>query len=111
MKADALKSRIPSVPAARGRAARTRLMGAARRDPRWTEQGRRAFAWFLGDNHLRQTLFDAATGGCRDGVHSDRLNQNQGAEATLSFLLALCDMGAAVEVRVHDTAAPLHETS
>src|SRR5581483_11450199 len=59
---------------------------------RWMEQARRAFHWFLGENQLRQPLYDAATGGCRDGLHDDRVNANQGAESTLSFLLALCEM-------------------
>jgi hypothetical protein len=40
------------------------------------------------------TLFDPSTGGCRDGLHVDRPNQNQGAEATLSFLLALHELRA-----------------
>jgi glycosyltransferase involved in cell wall biosynthesis len=66
-------------------------------NPRWHDHARRAFAWFLGDNHLQQWLFDAATGGCRDGVHGDRLNQNQGAESTLSCLMALHEMRAASE--------------
>jgi glycosyltransferase involved in cell wall biosynthesis len=66
-------------------------------DPRWLEHARHAFAWFTGGNHLQQWLFDPATGGCRDGVHGDRLNQNQGAESTLSCLLALHDMRAASE--------------
>ena len=61
------------------------------RTTRWVEHGARAFNWFLGQNHLQQWLYDASTGGCRDGLHPDRANQNQGAEATLSFLLALCD--------------------
>jgi hypothetical protein len=55
-------------------------------------QARRAFGWFLGDNHLQSTLFDAATGGCRDGLHAERANENQGAESTLSFQLALLEM-------------------
>lgn len=63
-------------------------------DHRWAERGRRAFNWFLGQNHLHQWLYDTSTGGCRDGVHADRVNQNQGAEATLSFLMSLCDMEA-----------------
>jgi glycosyltransferase involved in cell wall biosynthesis len=63
-------------------------------DARWADQGHRAFNWFLGQNHLHQWLYDASTGGCRDGLHPDRVNQNQGAEATLSFLLALCEMRA-----------------
>lgn len=64
-------------------------------DARWTEQAARAFDWFLGQNNLRQWLYDASTGGCRDGLHAERTNRNQGAEATLSFLLALCEMRAA----------------
>jgi glycosyltransferase involved in cell wall biosynthesis len=64
-------------------------------DARWMEHGARAFDWFLGQNALQQWLYDPATGGCRDGLHADRINRNQGAEATLSFLLALCEMRAA----------------
>jgi hypothetical protein len=37
-------------------------------------------------------LYDAATRGCRDGLHPDRINENQGAESTLSFLMALLEM-------------------
>ena len=58
-------------------------------DGRWAEQARRAFNWFLGENHLQHWLYDPSTGGCRDGLHADRANENQGAESTLSFLLAL----------------------
>jgi glycosyltransferase involved in cell wall biosynthesis len=58
-------------------------------DMRWLSHARWVFNWFLGENHLQHWLFDSATGGCRDGLHVDRPNQNQGAEATLSFLLAL----------------------
>jgi len=53
------------------------------------------FSWFLGKNDLRVPLYDAATGGCRDGLHPDRVNENQGAESTLSFLMALLDMQGA----------------
>jgi glycosyltransferase involved in cell wall biosynthesis len=61
-------------------------------DHRWAEQARHAFAWFLGQNQLQQALYDPLSGGCRDALHVDRLNQNEGAESTLSFLLALMDM-------------------
>jgi glycosyltransferase involved in cell wall biosynthesis len=61
-------------------------------DHRWAAHARSAFNWFLGENHLQHWLFDASTGGCRDGLHVDRANQNQGAEATLSFLMALHGM-------------------
>jgi hypothetical protein len=58
----------------------------------WMTRAQRAFSWFLGQNQLQQPLCDAASGGCRDGLHKDRVNENQGAESTLSFLLALCDL-------------------
>ena len=64
-------------------------------DKRWAEHARRAFGWFLGQNQLQQSLYDASTGGCRDGLHADRCNENQGAESTLSFLLALLEMRSA----------------
>jgi glycosyltransferase involved in cell wall biosynthesis len=64
-------------------------------DGRWVQHARRAFGWFLGQNHLQQSLYDATTGGCRDGLHAERVNENQGAESTLSFLLALAEMRSA----------------
>jgi glycosyltransferase involved in cell wall biosynthesis len=57
----------------------------------WVAEARRAFEWFLGRNDLGMALYDAGTGGCRDGLHVDRLSQNQGAESTLAFLLALAE--------------------
>ncbi len=64
-------------------------------DARWPAGARRAFTWFLGENQLQRPLYDAATGACRDGLHADRANENQGAESTLSFLQALLEMRAA----------------
>jgi glycosyltransferase involved in cell wall biosynthesis len=64
-------------------------------DERWIVRAGRAFDWFLGQNALQQWLYDPSTGGCRDGLHADRANRNQGAESTLSFLMALTDMRAA----------------
>ena len=61
-------------------------------DSSWLEEAWSAFRWFLGENDLQVPLYDAATGGCRDGLHPDRVNENQGAESTLSFLMALLDM-------------------
>ena len=60
----------------------------------WVAEARRAFEWFLGRNDLGMALYDASTGGCRDGLHVDRLSQNQGAESTLAFLLALAEQRA-----------------
>ena len=64
-------------------------------DARWSRYASSAFKWFLGQNHLQQTVYDVSTGGCRDGLHADRVNENQGAESTISFLLALWDMRSA----------------
>jgi glycosyltransferase involved in cell wall biosynthesis len=61
-------------------------------DSRWHSEAWSAFNWFLGDNDLQLALYDSVTGGCRDGLHPDRANQNQGAESTLSFLMALLEM-------------------
>jgi hypothetical protein len=61
-------------------------------DERWRVLAKNAFDWFLGRNDLRAPLYDAATGGCRDGLHPDRVNRNQGGESTLAFLLSLVEM-------------------
>ena len=61
-------------------------------DSRWFEQAQRAFDWFLGWNDLGLELYSPTTGGCRDALHVDRVNQNQGAESTLAFLLSLAEM-------------------
>lgn len=66
-------------------------------ESRWGRQAHLAFEWFLGRNDLSLSLYNPTTGGCRDGLHSDRLNQNEGAESTLAFLLAL------LEIRVAET--------
>jgi glycosyltransferase involved in cell wall biosynthesis len=63
-------------------------------DQFWVTEARRAFEWFLGRNDLGLALYDSTTGGCRDGLHMDRLSQNQGTESTLSFLLSLAEMRA-----------------
>jgi hypothetical protein len=55
---------------------------------RWLEDARLCFDWFLGRNDLHQPVRDAATGGCRDGLRSRGVNQNQGAESTLALLQA-----------------------
>jgi glycosyltransferase involved in cell wall biosynthesis len=61
-------------------------------DNRWRTEAWSAFNWFLGDNDLQLPLYDSVSGGCRDGLHPDRPNENQGAESTLSFLMALLEM-------------------
>jgi hypothetical protein len=62
------------------------------KESHWLDEALCAFRWFLGENDLQVPLYDAVTGGCKDGLHPDRVNENQGAESTLSFLMALLDM-------------------
>ena len=59
---------------------------------RWLDEARCAFRWYLGINDLRVPLYDEITGGCRDGLHPERVNENQGAESSLSFLMSLLEM-------------------
>ena len=70
----------------------------ATQDPQWTKEARRAFEWFLGRNDLGLALYDSGTGGCSDGLHVDRVNENQGAESTLAFHLSLAEMNYAEQL-------------
>ncbi len=80
------------------------------RDDRWRGEARRAFEWFLGRNDVGVPLYDPVTGGCCDGLHPQRANLNQGAEATLAFLLALVEMRVAAAVqRGQDPAAGMQD--
>jgi glycosyltransferase involved in cell wall biosynthesis len=71
----------------------------------WRKEAWTAFNWFLGDNDLQIALYDPTTGGCRDGLHPDRANENQGAESTLSFLMALLEMRKLEEADTTDRKA------
>jgi glycosyltransferase involved in cell wall biosynthesis len=70
-------------------------------DKRWRKEARRAFDWFLGRNDLHLPIYDPTTGGCRDGLHPDRPNANQGAESTLAFLQASLELRLAENMVVN----------
>lgn len=79
---------------------------AATKDPFWDVQAHLAFDWFLGRNDLGQPIYDASTGGCYDGLMENQVNENQGAESTLAFLLSLVEMrGLSAAMRVNSTSA------
>ncbi|MDY6988895.1 MAG: glycosyltransferase family 4 protein [Thermodesulfobacteriota bacterium] len=59
------------------------------RDKTWFDNAVMCFNWFLGHNDLNMPLYDPKTGGCRDGLMADGINQNEGAESTLAWLLSL----------------------
>jgi hypothetical protein len=59
------------------------------RDQAWFGNAVMCFNWFLGQNDLNLPLYDPKTGGCRDGLMADGINQNEGAESSLAWLLSL----------------------
>src|SRR6185369_13301004 len=80
-------------------------------DSSWHETAYRVFDWFLGGNDLGLELYSPSSGGCYDALHVDRVNQNQGAESLLSFLLSLAEMNLAeADVTTFAPAAPSEET-
>ena len=75
-------------------------------DPRWRSDAEMAFAWFLGQNDLSEPLVDLQTGGCRDGLHADRANENRGGESAVSYLLALADIRRLAAAEASATMLP-----
>ncbi|MDR3401145.1 MAG: glycosyltransferase family 4 protein [Chthoniobacter sp.] len=69
------------------------------RDEYWQNAAQRCFEWFLGRNDLGQPLYDPTTGGCRDALLQDHLNQNQGAESSLAFYLSLAELTRAASAQ------------
>jgi glycosyltransferase involved in cell wall biosynthesis len=78
-------------------------------DAHYLRRMRETFAWFLGANRLGLPLYDFSTGGCRDGIGVAHVNQNQGAESTVCFLMALLEMlevdGSGFELGAHHRSA------
>lgn len=68
-------------------------------DDEWRTSAHTCFEWFLGRNDLGQPLYDATTGGCRDALLQDHLNQNQGAESSLAFSLSLAEILRSEQIR------------
>lgn len=84
----------------------------ATRDESWRTEAKRAFEWFLGHNDLNLPIYDFTTGGCGDGLHADGVSENQGAESTLAYHLALAEMQAAQQLITlpYPTITPTSET-
>jgi hypothetical protein len=59
------------------------------REKKWIDRAVMCFNWYLGHNDLNMSLYDPKTGGCRDGLMADGINQNEGAESTIEWLLSL----------------------
>jgi hypothetical protein len=68
-----------------------RLTGASR----WLDAAWRAHGWYLGENDLNLPIATVVDGGCFDGLMSDRVNLNQGAESILAFQFSCAAMAHA----------------
>lgn len=55
---------------------------------KYAKQLHTAFSWFLGNNHLKQIMYNPVNGACYDGLEKENININQGAESTLCYLMA-----------------------
>jgi hypothetical protein len=79
------------------------------RDPDYYEKMQASFNWFLGENHLHQIIYNPITGGCYDGLEDHYVNLNQGAESTVSYLMARLTIDAGERERIHEGAWPEEE--
>jgi len=85
-KAKALYDQQPIEPAALVEAAA--IAYRLTHDKSYENMARRALGWFFGMNTKNAIVYDVASGACYDGFGERGLNQNQGAESTIAFLLA-----------------------
>lgn len=62
------------------------------KDEWWLDEANKCMAWFFGENDLKTPIYNYEDGGCRDGLDSHGVNQNQGAESTLAGLISLINI-------------------
>ncbi|WP_395050236.1 glycosyltransferase [Flavobacterium sp.] len=70
------------------------------KDEKYLQKMETGFSWFLGNNHLHQIIYNPCTGGCYDGLEDLYINLNQGAESTVSYLMARFTMEKYLNNRV-----------
>lgn len=61
-------------------------------DEKYLRTAQTVFGWFLGKNSHGVLVYNPETGGCHDGITPRGLSLNQGAEATVSYLMARLEM-------------------
>jgi hypothetical protein len=83
--------------------------GRAEDAAEWPAAAMRAFGWFVGENDLQTPLMDPDTGGCLDGLHPDRPNENKGAESALAYLLGLVEIRRYKRIATMGRMKPLSE--
>lgn len=57
-------------------------------DQTMLELAQKCYAWYQGKNSRNQCLIDGESGGCRDGITANGLNENQGAESIIGYCIA-----------------------
>ncbi len=65
-----------------------------------------SISWFLGNNHLHQVIYNPCTGGCYDGLEENYVNLNQGAESTVSYLMARLTVEKTFSSKQHAAPVP-----
>lgn len=81
------------------------------RDSAYLAYAQKAFNWFLGENLIGKPLYDPKTGGCCDGLHSQGVNGNQGAESTLAWLSSALRMMLHKKIENPEIKRFIHENS
>ena len=64
------------------------LFNDVTKNSKYKDQLKLAFIWFLGNNHLKQIMYNPENGASYDGLEDKHININQGAESTLCFFKA-----------------------
>ena len=64
----------------------------------YEEVAKTVFNWFFGKNSLGVQVYDSKTGACYDGITTEGLNLNMGAEAIVCFLSARLDFEMAKSI-------------
>jgi hypothetical protein len=67
------------------------------RDQQYLDRMYQSYQWFLGLNDGKTPLYDPSTGGCADGLHSEGINLNQGAESTLAYWISHMTVASALK--------------
>jgi hypothetical protein len=70
-------------------------------DAEWKTIATKVFDWFVGSNDLSVALVDPETGGCRDGLHPDRANENRGGESVVCYLLSLAEIRQLARISIN----------
>ncbi|MCK4399465.1 glycosyltransferase, partial [Candidatus Bathyarchaeota archaeon] len=70
------------------------------REERYVDYAHDSFQWFHGSNSSGLTLVDKDNYTCFDGLTPEGLNQNKGAESTISYLLADLSISAGPQQRI-----------